>query len=31
VPKPEDLLAQTLWRLIGRDDGGTLEVVPSFR
>ena len=31
VPKPEDLLAQTLWRLISRDDGGTLEVVPSFR
>ena len=30
VPKPEDLLAQTLWRLISRDDGGTLEVVPSF-
>lgn len=31
VSKPEDLLAQTLWRLISRDDGGTLEVVPSFR
>ena len=31
VPKPEDLLAQTLWRLISRDDGGDLLVIPSFR
>ncbi|ULJ63732.1 type VI immunity family protein [Wielerella bovis] len=31
VEKPEDLLAATLWRLVSRDDGGTLFVVPDFR
>ncbi|OSI11625.1 type VI immunity family protein [Neisseria zoodegmatis] len=30
VPKPEMLLAETLWRLISRDDGGELSVSPAF-
>ena len=31
VEKPEDFLGTTLWRLVSRDDGGTLFVVPDFR
>lgn len=31
VPKPENLFAQTLWRLISRDDEGELLVEPDFK
>ena len=31
VKKPEDLFASILWRLVSRDDGGALFVVPDFR
>jgi hypothetical protein len=31
VAKPEDLLAQTLWRLTSREDNGELYITPSFK